>query len=66
MICNMMWNFQMEGCNQCGIYLEQSFLNIEENFDSWADNAEYYPDQILSYFGIYYAFIKLVKGEERW
>ena len=37
----------MEGCNQYGIYLEPSFLNIEENFDSWVDNAEYYPDQIL-------------------
>ena len=37
----------MEGCNQCGFYLEPSFPNIEENFGSWVDNAEYYPDQIL-------------------
>ena len=44
----MMWNFQMEGCDKCGIYLEPLFLNIEENFDLWVDNAEYYPDQILS------------------
>ena len=43
----MMWNFQMEGCNQCRFYLEPSFPKIEENFDSWVDNAEYYPDQIL-------------------
>ena len=43
----MMWNFQMEGCNQCRFYLEPSFPNIEENFDSWVDNGEYYLDQIL-------------------
>ena len=86
----MMWNFQMEGCNQCRFYLEPSFPNIEENFDSWVDNAEYYQDQILPsnimspamnhpqsnvdrlvlsmYFRniLIYAFIKLVKVEERW
>ena len=37
----------MEGYNQCRFYLEPSFPNIKENFDSWVDNAEYYPDQIL-------------------
>ena len=85
----MIWNFPMEGCNQCGFYLEPSFPNIEENFDSWVDNGEYYPDQILpsnimspamnhpqsnvdrlvlSIYLLEYinAFIKLVKGEERW
>ena len=43
----MMWNFQMEGYNKCRFYLELSFPNIEEKFDSWVDNAEYYPDKIL-------------------
>ena len=43
----MMWNLQMERCNQCRFYLEPSFPNIGVNFDSWVDNAEYYPDQIL-------------------
>ena len=43
----MMWNFQVEGCNQCRFYLEPSFPNIKENFDLWVDNGKYYPDQIL-------------------
>ena len=43
----MMWTFQMEGYHQCRFYLEPSFTNIEENFDSWVDNRKYYPDQIL-------------------
>ena len=32
---------------QCRFYFEPSFPNIEENFVSWVDNEEYYPDQIL-------------------
>ena len=86
----MMWNFQMGGNHQCRFYLAPLFPNIEENFDSWVDNEEYYPNQILpsnimppamnhpksnvdrlvlSIFlwnVLIYAFIKLVKGEERW
>ena len=42
-----MWNFQMEGNHQCRFYLEPSFPNIEENFDSWVDKGEYYSDLIL-------------------
>ena len=37
----------MEECNQCRFYLEPLFPNIEENFDSWVDKTEYYPDEIL-------------------
>ena len=37
----------MEGNNQCRFYLEPSFPNIEENFDSLVYNGKYYPDQIL-------------------
>ena len=37
----------MEVKNQCRFYLEPSFPNIKENFDSWVDNGKYYPDQIL-------------------
>ena len=44
----MMWKFQMEGCNQCRFYLEPSFPNIEENFDLWVDNGEYYPYPFMS------------------
>ena len=34
----------MEGNNQYRFYLEPSFPNIGENFDSWVDNGKYYPD----------------------
>ena len=37
----------MEVNHQCRFYPEPSFPNIEENFGSWVDNGEYYPDQIL-------------------
>ena len=37
----------MEWCNQCRFYLEPSFQTIDVNSESWVDNGENYPDQIL-------------------
>ena len=43
----MMWNFQMEGAIYIDFTLNYHSQTLEENFDSWVDNGEYYPDQIL-------------------